>query len=345
MPRSCCSPASAPSSSSDRSATASSTSPRLERREHALRHELELNRRTAPQLYRRVLPVTARARWQAGTRWRRRARRMAAGDAPLPRRRQLDRIAAATDRSRPSWSTARRGRGGVAGRSTAASRPGWDRGHARDRRRQRRGPDARRCQLVFAAAESRAGPGDAGPLLGAARRRCWSSAAQPASSATATVTSISANIVLLDGRPMLFDCIEFDDEFACIDVLYDLAFLVMDLIEKRSCRRGEPACSTAGWSAPPITPGWRSCHCSCRCARRSAPRSSASPVDTAAPKRGQPRPDAIWRCGRLPASAGATRACVAIGGGSGHRQDHASPATWRPACAAPRLVRWSCAAT
>ncbi len=41
-----------------------------------------------------------------------------------------------------------------------------------------------------------------------------------------------ANLVLLDGRPTLFDCIEFDDEIACIDVLYDLAFLVMDLIEK-----------------------------------------------------------------------------------------------------------------
>ena len=37
------------------------------------------------------------------------------------------------------------------------------------------------------------------------------------------------NIVLLDGRPVLFDAIEFDAAFADIDVLYDLAFLVMDL--------------------------------------------------------------------------------------------------------------------
>jgi predicted kinase len=37
------------------------------------------------------------------------------------------------------------------------------------------------------------------------------------------------NICLLDGAPTLFDCIEFDDEIATIDVLYDLAFLVMDL--------------------------------------------------------------------------------------------------------------------
>lgn len=37
------------------------------------------------------------------------------------------------------------------------------------------------------------------------------------------------NIVLLDGRPTLFDGVEFNDEIACIDVLYDLAFLLMDL--------------------------------------------------------------------------------------------------------------------
>lgn len=37
------------------------------------------------------------------------------------------------------------------------------------------------------------------------------------------------NICLLDGRPRLFDCIEFNEEFAVIDILYDLAFLLMDL--------------------------------------------------------------------------------------------------------------------
>jgi aminoglycoside phosphotransferase family enzyme/predicted kinase len=41
------------------------------------------------------------------------------------------------------------------------------------------------------------------------------------------------NIVLLDGRPMLFDAIEFNDEIACIDVLYDVAFLLMDLWRRR----------------------------------------------------------------------------------------------------------------
>lgn len=37
------------------------------------------------------------------------------------------------------------------------------------------------------------------------------------------------NICLFDGKPTLFDCIEFNDDIATVDVLYDLAFLLMDL--------------------------------------------------------------------------------------------------------------------
>jgi uncharacterized protein len=40
------------------------------------------------------------------------------------------------------------------------------------------------------------------------------------------------NIVLVDGKPVLFDAIEFDDRIATGDVFYDLAFLLMDLIER-----------------------------------------------------------------------------------------------------------------
>lgn len=38
-----------------------------------------------------------------------------------------------------------------------------------------------------------------------------------------------ANIVMWHGRPTPFDAIEFSDEIATIDILYDLAFLLMDL--------------------------------------------------------------------------------------------------------------------
>ncbi|WP_075217652.1 AAA family ATPase [Mongoliimonas terrestris] len=39
------------------------------------------------------------------------------------------------------------------------------------------------------------------------------------------------NVVLIDGAPILFDAIEFDDGIATCDVLYDLAYLIMDLID------------------------------------------------------------------------------------------------------------------
>lgn len=41
------------------------------------------------------------------------------------------------------------------------------------------------------------------------------------------------NLLLIDGQPVLFDALEFDERLATCDVLYDLAFLVMDL-----CHRG-----------------------------------------------------------------------------------------------------------
>ena len=51
------------------------------------------------------------------------------------------------------------------------------------------------------------------------------------------------NIVLCDGVPTLFDGVEFNDEIACIDVLYDLAFLLMDLWKRRL-----PAHANAIWN-------------------------------------------------------------------------------------------------
>lgn len=43
------------------------------------------------------------------------------------------------------------------------------------------------------------------------------------------------NICILDERPVLFDAIEFNDDFSNIDVFYDLAFLLMAL-DHRGCR-------------------------------------------------------------------------------------------------------------
>ncbi len=38
-----------------------------------------------------------------------------------------------------------------------------------------------------------------------------------------------SNIIALNDQPVLFDAIEFNDEIATVDILYDLAFLLMDL--------------------------------------------------------------------------------------------------------------------
>lgn len=40
-----------------------------------------------------------------------------------------------------------------------------------------------------------------------------------------------ANIALVDNRPLLFDAIEFDPVIATTDILYDLAFTLMDLVQ------------------------------------------------------------------------------------------------------------------
>jgi aminoglycoside phosphotransferase family enzyme/predicted kinase len=52
------------------------------------------------------------------------------------------------------------------------------------------------------------------------------------------------NIVEIEGAPVLFDAIEFDNAIATIDVLYDLAFLLMDL-----GARGLPAHANAALNA------------------------------------------------------------------------------------------------
>ncbi len=37
------------------------------------------------------------------------------------------------------------------------------------------------------------------------------------------------NVCLVDGAPTLFDAVEFNEDISCVDVFYDLAFLLMDL--------------------------------------------------------------------------------------------------------------------
>lgn len=41
------------------------------------------------------------------------------------------------------------------------------------------------------------------------------------------------NICLFEGKPLLFDCLEFDEDLATVDTLYDLAFVLMDLWHRK----------------------------------------------------------------------------------------------------------------
>jgi aminoglycoside phosphotransferase family enzyme/predicted kinase len=201
----------------------------LAQRERTLRHELELNRRTAPELYRRVLPVT---RGPGGL--------ALDGDGEpvewllemlrFPAEAQLDRVAAAQGLSDQLVDRLAE----VVAASHASATPRLDKGGLAALREVADGnlEDLRAAvPAVFTAAAVRdlgtrteAQLARHGPLL--ERRR-----------AAGLVRHCHgdlhlANIVLLGDRPVLFDCVEFDDDLACIDVLYDLAFLLMDLIEK-----------------------------------------------------------------------------------------------------------------
>jgi len=52
-----------------------------------------------------------------------------------------------------------------------------------------------------------------------------------------------ANIFLGEDGPVLFDCVEFSEEIATIDVLYDLAFVAMDLMHHRRADLASLVCN------------------------------------------------------------------------------------------------------
>jgi aminoglycoside phosphotransferase family enzyme/predicted kinase len=77
------------------------------------------------------------------------------------------------------------------------------------------------------------------------------------------------NIVLIDGQPTLFDAIEFNDELACTDVLYDLAFLLMDLWRRQLPRHANAIWNgylarTAEQEGLPLLPLFLSCRAAVR---------------------------------------------------------------------------------
>jgi uncharacterized protein len=199
----------------------------LERRRSALLNELRLNLRTAPQLYLEVVPITqgddgkfhlggkgdaaewvlVMRRFDQANLYDRMAEDGRLPPAAMPR---LAQTIAAFHRSANRFLAAQP--------SVSALRAVLE-----DNEAAFAGKDA-----TF--------PGDALPWVNRASRQAFT-ALEPLLKARALGGYVRhchgdlhlRNIVEIDGAPVLFDAIEFDDAIATVDVLYDLAFLLMDL--------------------------------------------------------------------------------------------------------------------
>lgn len=201
----------------------------VEQRAAFCRKELELNRRTAPDLYLGLHAITRSGDGRLAfdgegpaVDWVVEMRRFAQSDL-------LDRLAESRKLSPQlmrdltdavvafhAAAEAAPGRGGRAGIEDTI--------RENDANLRQFAPPLDRRAIEDVAAASRAALAQVGALLDARRdqgkvRHCHGDLHL-------------RNVVLLDGRPTLFDCIEFSDAFACIDVLYDLAFLLMDLTHR-----------------------------------------------------------------------------------------------------------------
>jgi aminoglycoside phosphotransferase family enzyme/predicted kinase len=91
------------------------------------------------------------------------------------------------------------------------------------------------------------------------------------------------NIVLLAGRPTLFDAVEFNDDISVIDILYDTAFLLMDLwqrgLRRHACLLWNRFLSVEpDFEGVPLLPLFLSCRAAVR-AKTSATAAALEPED------------------------------------------------------------------
>ncbi len=195
----------------------------IEAREHFCRRELELNKPHAPGIYRDVVPITRGpddALREGGegpaVEW---VLRM----APVPAADFLDTVAA---------------RGGLDARMLDAVADAVAAMHAAAPPAQTDAP------AVMSAILEGNLPSALRAGLPEGRAQAWAVAARQVLAALAPMIAARAaaghvrrchgdlhlgNLCLWEGRPTLFDALEFDEALACIDVGYDLAFLLMDL--------------------------------------------------------------------------------------------------------------------
>jgi aminoglycoside phosphotransferase family enzyme/predicted kinase len=95
------------------------------------------------------------------------------------------------------------------------------------------------------------------------------------------------NICLIDGVPTLFDSVEFNDEISCVDVWYDVAFLLMDLWRRDLCAHANAVFNryltkSADIGGLALLPLFLSCRAAIRAktsATAAAVRTSSRPAD------------------------------------------------------------------
>jgi len=201
----------------------------LDRRRAALEAELRLNRRTAPDLYRAVLPVT---RDETG------ALAIGGGGQVVEWLLEMERfpdgalLAEMADR------------GQLDGRMLARLADRLVAFHAAAEEIRCNDGTARFRSVIDGNVESMAAfpailPPDRVEALIAVQRQTLSRVA-PLLDERARAGRLRrahgdlhlANIAMIDGEPTPFDCLEFSEELGSIDLLYDLAFLLMDLWQR-----------------------------------------------------------------------------------------------------------------
>ena len=198
-------------------------------RKAALEAEIEANRPFAPQLYPASSRLSAKRR-KACARRRRRGRRLGAEDAPLRRDADVRSSRRRRTHRRCDWPrSCPRRRGGAHARAGRRCK-GLARGARRLHRAERRGV-SRDARTISQRGHCRVDRRRATRRLLACARCCWR-AARRGWSGAATAICILAILPLIGGAPLPFDALEFDPIVAAGDVLYDLAFLLMDLVER-----------------------------------------------------------------------------------------------------------------
>jgi len=217
----------------------------LEKRRHACEEELRLNRRTAPQLYVAVVPV-------AGSRERPRLEGPGAALEYAVKMRQFD-PAALFDRLASSGALTEAQVDALADAvaqfhaGLPAVQPDQPYGDAEHVSRSIEAVCEGLEEGGSSSADGSRGDG-AERSERLSRLRRWTAAAlarwRPAITARHAGGFVRechgdlhlGNVALIDGRPVLFDCIEFSPDLRWIDVVNDAAFAFMDLLD-HGCRR------------------------------------------------------------------------------------------------------------